>query len=135
MTGEQLLGLAFVVVVAFVVIRGIYRLLGFDRGERAFLSLAEKRGMDRAQAMEFINLARAKGTTAMAEVSAEASALEDSELSLARKEAGIAVMERAARDEFKRLSLEGRLHTLKKLAKLPMQLGLAGPPRVVRLEC
>ena len=111
--------------VAFVVIRVLYRWLAFDRGERAFLSLAATRGMDRARALEFVKLARAKGTTAMAEVSAEASALEDNELSAARKEAGIAIMERAARDEYRRLTLEGRLKTHEEITQAADAAGIA----------
>jgi hypothetical protein len=125
MTNEELLGLAFAAVVAFVMIRAAYRWMAFDRRERAFLSLAAKRGVDRARALEFINLARAKGTTAMEEVSAEARAMEGNELSTARKEAGIAVMERAARDEFRRLTLEGRLKTFEEISDAADAAGIA----------
>lgn len=47
--------------------RGLYRLLAYDRGERAFLTLAKQQGLPRSRAIEFVNLARARGTTAMEE--------------------------------------------------------------------
>lgn len=101
--------LAVVVTVIAIFGRGLYRLFALHRGERAFLTLAKQKGLPRSRAMEFVNLARARGTTAMAEASEEARRLEANEINMLRKAAGIAVMERAARDEFNRLSSEGQL--------------------------
>ena len=67
--------------------------------------------MDRGRAMEYINLARANGTAAMAELTKAADALDAGDLQSARQKTAIAVMERAARDEYRRLTLLGKSHT------------------------
>jgi len=125
MTGEEMVWLALAGAVAIVVVRAIYRWVAFDRAERAFLSLAKKNGLDRARAIELVNLARAKGTRAVDELTAAANLLEANELSSARKEAAIAVMERAARDEYRRLTLDGRLKTFEEISEAADAAGAA----------
>ncbi len=99
-----------VLAICYFAIRAVYRRFAFNRSERAFLALAAGRGMDRAQAMEYVNLARAKGTSAMAELTKAADAADTGDLQSARQKTAIAVMERAARDEYRRLTLLGKSH-------------------------
>ncbi len=116
MTVAQFFIVALVVLVSFLAIRTIHRRLSLTRAERAFLSVAAGQDIDRARAMDFVNLARAKGTTAMEEASAEAQARRDNELRETLKWARIAVMERAARDEFARLKQESDLKSIQEIS-------------------
>ena len=125
MTTTDFFIVALLVVAPFLVVRAVYRRLLLNRSERAFLSLAASQGIERARAMDFVNLARAKGTTAMEEATAEAEAMCDNDLRHARQRAGIAVMERAARDEFKRLKQEGDLKSIEEISEAADAAGIA----------
>lgn len=113
------------IVIAFFLGRSIYRRLSYNRAERAFLDLATSRGLERSRALDFINLARAKGTTAMEEVSAEAALMDQNDIGAARQQAAIAVMERAARDEFKRLMLGSDMQSFEEMSEAADAAGIA----------
>lgn len=125
MTDLEILAAVGVGIILLFVVRATYRRLAFTRAERAFFALAASRGVDRQRAMDFINLARAKGTTAMEEVTAEARLMDDNDLRAARQRAGIAVMERAARDEFKRLMLESDMQSFEAMSEAADAAGTA----------
>jgi len=108
MKDSEFLTITVVLAICYFAIRAVYRRFAFNRSERAFLALATGRGMDRARAMEYVNLARATGTTAMAELTKAADVLDAGDLQSARQQAAIAVMERTARDEYRRLALLGK---------------------------
>ena len=130
MTGSHLIIAALVGLASFLASRTVYRRLSLTRAERAFLSVAADQGMERAHAMDFVNLARAKGTTVMEEASVEAQAMRDNELRETRKWAHIAVMERAARDEFARLKQESNL-SIEEMSQAADAAGIAQLNRYV----
>ena len=103
MTDAEVLLAIGIFVVSILLIRGAYRRIAFTREERAFLALAANTNIPTAHAMDLINLARAKGTNVMQEVSADADVIRKNELAEARRQAAVAVLERAARDERRRL--------------------------------
>lgn len=109
MTDLNLLLALGALVVCILGVRGAYRRIAYSRGDRAFLALVANTSIPTAHAKYLINLARAKRTNVMAEVAAEADAIRKNELAEARRQAAYAVMERAARDEFKRLTIESDL--------------------------
>jgi hypothetical protein len=125
MTDSDLLIALAVLVLSILLIRGAYRRLVYTRAERAFLALAATRSVPTAQAMDYINLARAKGTSVMQEVAAEADVLKMNELAEVRRQAAFAVMERAARDERRRLISEGDLSDIGKINEAADTAGTA----------
>ena len=100
--------IAVALTICYFAIRALHRRFAFNRSERAFLALAAGRGMDRVRAMEYVNLARANSTTAMAELTKAADALDAGDLESTRQRAAIAVMDCAARDEYRQLTLLGK---------------------------
>lgn len=61
----------------------------------------------------------------MEEVSAEAAIIDQNDIGAARQQAAIAVMERAARDEFKRLVLKSDVHSFEEMGEIADAAGIA----------